>query len=235
MASNSSFKLLIFLTVLVLAAMVPALDVTENLGNVYDDDHLLGIPTSRSLVDEPRALVPRAGFVTVTVTDTVCAPPPVATTSQSTGTAPGAPGAPPAPTVTTLSETTVVTGSAPTDTGPTGTGPTGTGPTGTGPTGTGPTGAGSTVITATGTVSTSVSTKSSSGSSTAHPTSSQYTGQAGTTATASGSQTSTVAPTSNEAVVQGRISNVLLVLVTTFIGFLMTGASIGIAAPGAYP
>ncbi|KAE8421890.1 hypothetical protein BDV36DRAFT_291998 [Aspergillus pseudocaelatus] len=167
MVSNSSIKLLMFLAALVLAAMVPALDVSEDLGNIYDDDHLLGIPT----FDEPRALAPRGGFVTVTVTDTVCAPPPpVATTSQSTG--------------TTLSTGTLSSSS-------------------------------------TGTLSPSVSTKPSSMSSTAHPTISQSTGKAGTTATTSGSQKSTVAPTSNEAVVQGRMRNVLLVLAMTFVGFLM--------------
>ncbi|KAE8382612.1 hypothetical protein BDV26DRAFT_253325 [Aspergillus bertholletiae] len=212
--------LLMFLAVLILTAMVPALDVPKDLGNVYDGDHLLGIPT----FEEPGALLPRAGFVTVTVTDTVCAPPPVSTTAQHTGANPGAPGVPQPPTVTTISGTTVVTGTDSTGTAPTVTGPTGAGSTVVGPV---TTATGTTLSTGTqsgppqGTVTSLVSTKPSSGTGTVHPTSSQSPEKPSLTATASGSQTSTAAPTSNEAVVQERINNVLLVLTTTFIGFLM--------------
>jgi hypothetical protein len=68
MATKSFLKLLMFLVVLVLVAVVPAkgkcgsapgrsitntllisIDVTDELGNVYDDEHMLGIPTCKFL------------------------------------------------------------------------------------------------------------------------------------------------------------------------------------------
>ncbi|KAF5867360.1 hypothetical protein ETB97_000129 [Aspergillus alliaceus] len=225
MVSKSSLNLLMFLAVLLLAVMVPAMDVTEDLGNVYDDDHLLGIPT----FDEPRTLVPRNGFVIVTVTDTVCGPPPAGgTTSQGSGTIPGAPGTSPAPTVTTASETTVVTGTGPAGPIPTGTGPTGTSPTGASPTVTDTVITGTTTSTetqsspSTETATPSPSTASSSVHSTTRSISSHSTGQSGTaTATISGSQTATAAPTPNEATSQRGAINALLVLAVTCAGFLM--------------
>ncbi|KAF7596422.1 SMP-30 gluconolaconase LRE domain protein [Aspergillus hancockii] len=45
MASKSFPKFLMFLVVLVLAAVVSAMGVSDELGNVYDDEHMLGIPT----------------------------------------------------------------------------------------------------------------------------------------------------------------------------------------------
>jgi hypothetical protein len=160
-------------------------------------------------------------FVTVTVTDTVCAPPPAGPPTHATGTTTQAPGNPPAPTITTTTSVTSV-GTAP---GTTGDGP---GTTVSETTATGiPLSTENSLVSSethgipgTGTQSPSASTVSSGRPSSTHPTSSQSSGHAVTpTSTSSGSHPTSAAP--NEAVARGGMHNALLILAATFVGFFM--------------